>query len=51
MRNDLLSTVKNSRYPFVKLVSEYEVSSDIMLAYQADISTTLLLVVRKLNLN
>ena len=37
MRNDLLSTVKNSTYPFVKLVSEYEVSSDIMLAYQADI--------------
>lgn len=35
-QNKLQNSIKNDIYPFVKLSTEYDISSDIMLAYQSD---------------
>lgn len=36
VQDNLQNTIKHDSYPFVKLASEYDISSDIMLAYQSD---------------
>ena len=37
VRKNLKDTVKNDSYPLVKLTSDYDISPDIMFAYQSDI--------------
>lgn len=36
VQDNLQNSIKHDSYPFVKLASEYDISADIMLAYQSD---------------
>lgn len=40
IRRNIKETVANDWFPFMKLASDYDLSADIMLAYQADIFNT-----------
>ena len=40
LRKSLMKTIINDQYPFMKLASDYDISADIMMAYQADIFNT-----------
>lgn len=37
MRSSIIETVKNDSYPFMKLAADYDLSADIMMAYQGSI--------------
>lgn len=51
VQDNLQNAIKHDSYPFVKLASEYDISADIMLAYQSDAFNTFKLGDVELKLN
>ena len=51
IRKNIKETVANDWFPFMKLASDYDLSADIMLAYQADIFNTFKIGGQALKLN
>lgn len=51
VRKSIKETVANDWFPFMKLASDYDLSADIMLAYQADIFNTFKIGGQALKLN
>lgn len=51
LRKNLMDTIANDQYPFMKLAGDYDLSADIMMAYQADIFNTFKIGGQELKLN